>query len=302
MTRRPLLVAAFVVALAAPALAQDRISGANYPLAQKFNKAFIDQHVQEVNVSPQWIGKTDVFWYAARTATGNRYWKVDPAKKEKVPLFDHVTFAAALSEASHKPLDAETLTLSRAVVSEDGKKLTFVFAEYRYEYDLAAGKLKQLGKAPAGPAGGPMTPDQIERLRRQLGDEQVDQMLQRLRDGQQDDTQRGGQPPAGGPGGGAGSYKAYSPDKKQYLYVYKYNLYLCEEGQPEDKATQLTKDGAEDYTFGGGFGPGGFGNRTGTGLEPARRTPRRPTARPGRTPPGRRTRSPSTSPAPTAAG
>ena len=41
-------------------------------------------------VAPQWIGKTDAFWYAARTATGTRYWKVDPAKKEKVPLFDHI--------------------------------------------------------------------------------------------------------------------------------------------------------------------------------------------------------------------
>ncbi|MCP5972583.1 hypothetical protein NL361_27485, partial [Klebsiella pneumoniae] len=65
-----------------------RVVGANYPLAQKFNADFIRQHVQTVNATPRWIGTTDVFWYAAETPTGVRYWKVDPAKKEKAPLFD----------------------------------------------------------------------------------------------------------------------------------------------------------------------------------------------------------------------
>src|ERR1700721_4428134 len=114
MIRHFTLSALFIVAVAAFAPAQDRISGANYPLAQKFNKDFVAQHVQEASIGPpeargnlqnlqetkrgpQWIGKTDIFWYSSRTTTGNPYWKVDPAKKEKVPLFDHVALAAALS-------------------------------------------------------------------------------------------------------------------------------------------------------------------------------------------------------------
>src|SRR5437868_15307257 len=100
MTRRHALAAIFLIALAPLVTAQERITGANYPLAQKFNKDFVAQHVREVSVAPQWIGKTDVFWYSVRTTTGTRYWKVDPSKKEKVPLFDHVALAAALSEAS----------------------------------------------------------------------------------------------------------------------------------------------------------------------------------------------------------
>src|SRR5215467_8983356 len=149
MTRHHRAFAAVIlVALATTALAQERITGANYPLAQKFNKEFIAQNVQESSVAAQWIGKTDSFWYASRTATGTRYWKVDPAKKEKTPLFDHVVLAAALSEASKKPLDGDTLRLDRPVVSSDGKKLTFVFGANQYEFDLVAGKLKTLGKAP----------------------------------------------------------------------------------------------------------------------------------------------------------
>jgi hypothetical protein len=122
MTRCHALVAIFLIALAPLVTAQERITGANYPLAQKFNKDFVAQHVREVAVTPQWIGKTDTFWYSVRTPTGTRYWKVDPTKKERGPLFDHVLFASALSEASKKPLDADTLRLDRVVVAADGKK------------------------------------------------------------------------------------------------------------------------------------------------------------------------------------
>jgi hypothetical protein len=136
MTRHHALAALFFVAVAPFVAAQERVVGANYPLAQKFNKDFVARHVREANVFPQWIGKTDAFWYSARTATGTRYWKVDAAKKLKEPLFDHVALAAALSEASKKPLDADTFQISSVQVAESGK-LTFAFAENRYEYDLA---------------------------------------------------------------------------------------------------------------------------------------------------------------------
>jgi dipeptidyl-peptidase-4 len=265
MTRQLLLSAIFFTTLAAFAPAQDRIIGANYPLAQKFNKEFVAQHVQEVNVSPQWIGKTDVFWYAARTSTGTRYWKVDPTKKERLPLFDHVALAASLSELAKKPLDGDTLRLDRIVVAEDGKKLTFVYGQNQYEWDLTGGKMKSLGTAP--PGAGPMSPEAIERMRQQLGDERVNEMLRRQRDGEQEqkkDDMGGGEaqaPPT--PTGPGASYKNYSPDKKKYAYIYKYNLYLAEEGQPEEKAIQLSTDGVEDYTFASGFGGAGFGGGKG---------------------------------------
>lgn len=274
MKRPPVLAAIFVVALAPLVAAQERVTGANYPLAQKFNRDFVAQHVVEASVSPQWIGKTDTFWYAARTATGTRYWKVDAAKKSKEPLFDHVALAAALSEASKKPLDADTFRLSNAKVADDGAKLTFTFSDSRYEYDLTGQKLKALGKAPANPTG--MTPEAIERLRGQLGDERVEEMLRRLRendtekkDEKQEDKQEEktekkddakGAPIGKGPTG-PNAYRNYSPDKKKYVYAFKFNLYLCDEGQPEEKATQLSTDGAEDYTFASGFG--GFGGKGG---------------------------------------
>ena len=165
MNPRFLLAAVALTAIPALVAAQDkpvasnRLVGANYPLAQKFNAEFIAQHVQTVNVTPRWVGTTDVFWYSAATPTGTRYWKVDPAKKEKTPLFDHVSMAAKLSEASKKPTDAETLRLSNPVLTDDGKKLRFAYAEYQYEYDLAVDALNRYlrgtvsgGNPPSAPA------------------------------------------------------------------------------------------------------------------------------------------------------
>jgi dipeptidyl-peptidase-4 len=285
MTRRPVFAVVFLALALTSARGQERVTGANYPLAQKFTREFVSQHVQEAAASPQWIGKTDTFWYAARTPAGTRYWKVDPAKLEKVPLFDPITLAAALSEAAKRPLEAETLRLDGVAVTADGKRMTFAFGGNRYEYDLAAAKLRPLGRAAAD---GPMSPEAIERMRRQFGDERVEEVLRRMRDEQQDqqkeeqkdeqqqDQQKGGKKgkqkgkgvgPAGDP---ATSYKNYAPDKKKYVYAYKHNLYLAEEGQPEDKAVQLNTDGAEGYSFAGGFGgPGGVtGKGTGKGTGP----------------------------------
>ena len=50
-------------------------------------------------------------------------------------------------------------------------------------------------------------------------------------------------------------YKAYSPDRKRYVFAQKHNLYLAEEGK-EAEAVQLTNDGEEDYSFSSLAGPG----------------------------------------------
>ena len=268
MMHRRLFAIVIIVGLGTLARGQDRVTGANYPLAQKFNREFVSQHVQEASVSPQWIGKTDVFWYSSRTATGMKYWKVDAAKKEKSPLFDHVVLAAALSEATHKPLDAETLRLDRLTVSNDSKKLTLVAEGTRYEFDLAAGKLKSLGKAP--PPGGPMSPQQIARLRQQLGDERVNEMLRRLQDDEQDQKKDGtggkGQGKQPTKGGGRRLVQGALSGQETLRLRLQVQPLPGEEGQPEDKAMQLTKDGEEKHSFaGGGGGFGGLGKGKGQG-------------------------------------
>ncbi|OWK36321.1 S9 family peptidase [Fimbriiglobus ruber] len=272
---RPVLL---VLALATPTIAAEpeKVAGANYPLAQKFSREFVARNVHESTVTPQWIGKTDQFWYQTRTSEGTTYWRVDPAKKTREALFDAGKLAAALSESTKKPLDAATVSLSRVSVAEDGKKLKFVFDEYQYEYDIAAGTLTKGAKAPR--TGFQPTPETLARMteeqrrqfeeirdRDQRREDQQDQQQQ-----QQQQQQQGNQtpPPATTPTG----YKAVSPDKKKYVYAYKHNLYLADEGA-EDKAVQLSKDGEEEYTFGPQRGMFGRGRLAGAAATAAATSP-----------------------------
>ena len=191
MTRYHALSAVLFVALATTAPAQDRITGANYPLAQKFNKDFVAQHVQESSVAPQWIGKTDVFWYAARTPTGTRYWKVDPAKKEKAPLFDHVALAAALSEAVEEAARPRHAPHSTArVVAADGKKLTFVFGEHALRVRPRREQAQAARQGLRRRHGAALPGSRSSACAGELGDERVNEMLRRFRDRTRTRTRR----------------------------------------------------------------------------------------------------------------
>src|SRR5262245_17716071 len=105
MTRRFFLAAAFLAAV--PLFAVDPApvpsSAPNYPLAGKFTPDCISQRVHEANITPQRIGKSDQFWSSIRTDHGLKYWRVDPVKRTKVPLFDQEKLTAGLSEAAKKP-------------------------------------------------------------------------------------------------------------------------------------------------------------------------------------------------------
>lgn len=289
--------AAFVLALlvvAGPARAGSDpmpVHGANYPLAAKFSNSNLRQFVYDTSVVPNWIGKSDSFWYSYRTSAGTTFYRVDPKTKTRTPLFDQAKLAAQLSEMVQKPLEPTTLPIARGSMNDEGTKFKFVTEEFQYEYDLPSEKLVKLGKAPpqqAGPFGpggqrgqGGRRGGQFQQQQQQQQNQQQNQQQQQ-QDGQQQITQqqqqdgqqqnqqqvtqqnqqqngqtnqngqgRGGRRGQGGdaarPGDG---YRAFSPDRKQFVFAQKHNLYLAQ-ADKEKEAVQLTKDGIEDYSFGG---------------------------------------------------
>src|SRR5437016_3700570 len=56
----------------------ERVTHANYKQAFHYSNAFLQQFVYDMTVMPNWIGKTDTFWYSYRTSKGTQYWRVDP--------------------------------------------------------------------------------------------------------------------------------------------------------------------------------------------------------------------------------
>src|SRR5262249_35498645 len=156
--------------------------------------------------------------------------------------------------------------------------MRFVNGEIQFEYEFATAKLTNLGKAPPMPKTFPkgdmddrmrefLERQREERDRLQKEDDRKDEErkddVKKDEEEKKDDTTTEGKKGFGPGGRGGSDYKAYSPDRKRYVFAQKHNLYLAEEGK-EAEAVQLTTDGEEDYSFasfGGGFG----GQRLGTG-------------------------------------
>src|SRR5262245_5779897 len=269
--------------------ADQRVTGANYRQAYKYSNEFLRQFVYSTTVTPNWIGKTDAFWYEYRTSKGKQWYRVNPSAATKEPLFDRVKLAAQLSEQVKKPLDPLQLPLTRVTLSDDSAKLKFVTDQYEFEFDLRAGTLAKLGKAAAQPAGA-VSPEQQERMRQILGEERFREFMERQKEQDLkkekkdddayeveslsddelrlideilgDDPQQKKEGKFGGKfGGGGPTDRAPSPDKKFFAYAMNHNLYVAEVGK-EKEALQLSKDSAgDDYSFnaGFGFGGGGFG-------------------------------------------
>jgi dipeptidyl-peptidase 4 len=280
---RALALAGVLLAVASAVAEPEKVTGANYPLAAKFNQAFIYQHVQEATVFPTFVGKTDQFWYSVRTPNGTKYWRIDPTRKSKEVLFDTAKLAAQLSELVQKPIDTDTLAIARVAVTEDGAKLRFVHSDFQFEYEFGTAKLTKLGKAAPAPQPLPKgnmderTREQMERQREER--ERLEKLDERKDDVKKDDVKKDDEvkkdekkdetkkeeTKVEGKGGGRRfgtlDYKVYSPDRKRYVFAQKHNLYLAEEGK-EAEASQLTTDGEEDYSF-SSFG-GRFGGQTRT--------------------------------------
>ncbi|MCI0378160.1 MAG: DPP IV N-terminal domain-containing protein, partial [Gemmataceae bacterium] len=275
--RRCIAFTALLLALCAPSAQaqQQPVSGANYPQAYKYSTDFLRQFIYSSGVTPIWVGKSDTFCYEYRTSKGKQFYLVNPRNATKEPLFDRAKLAAQLSEQVKKPLDPLQLPLTRISVSDDLGKLKFVVDPFQYEYDLRGEKLAKLGKAPATPAGFGGDPEKMQQLKEKLGDERFREFIERQNElkkeqGEkekkelqeeeiQDLDKKDEKKEEKTKGFGAGGYRVYSPDKKAFVFAMNHNLYLVE-GDKEEEAVQLTKDGVEDYTFnaGAGFG-GGFG-------------------------------------------
>src|SRR5260370_36238508 len=86
---------------------------ANYRQAVKYSAANLAPLSYSTAVIPQWIGKSDSFWYDYRTSKGTAYWRVDPVRKTKAALVDREKLGSQLAELSRKAVDATLLPITR---------------------------------------------------------------------------------------------------------------------------------------------------------------------------------------------
>lgn len=81
----------------------------NYRAAAKFSPTNIAKLVHSTAVNPNWLKNGNRFWYQYKTTEGSKYFIVDADKKSKKELFDTEKMAQWLTEITKDPYDAKHL-------------------------------------------------------------------------------------------------------------------------------------------------------------------------------------------------
>jgi dipeptidyl-peptidase-4 len=122
--------------IASPVLAQTRtLTADDYARAERWLGANTNPLVHGTAGRPMWLADGR-FAYRATTVAGSSFWLVDPAKKTKVPAFDHAKLATAITAAGTR-VDGDHLPFQTFEFSADFKALSY-----------------QMGGGFGGPGGG----------------------------------------------------------------------------------------------------------------------------------------------------
>jgi len=253
-----LFTASAALAADAPSTPAAARPKANYELAAQWSPVKVGKLVFDLAVTPHWLEEGDRFWYSFETSRGRRFWMIDPVKKTRSNVFDPVKLAAALTGATGIPYDSQHLPITT---------IHFVKSDSTIQFDLSVPRDAVIP-----------------------GEKKVE--AQNITDNQEPQQQGG----RGGRGGAAASrtektlsfeyelaggkltllperparkpqWASISPDEKTVIFARNHNLYMMDAANyakalknPNDKSiveTQLTKDGEEDFGY-GGRGMGGF--------------------------------------------
>lgn len=87
------------------------IHHANYQLAARWTASKTGKLIFDSAVTPHWLALSDRFWYSYETASGRRFYLVDPKARVRKPLFDNAELAASLTRIALMPYDAQHLPI-----------------------------------------------------------------------------------------------------------------------------------------------------------------------------------------------
>jgi hypothetical protein len=130
MRQNPLVAVVLVVAVTAtvqPVLAQT----VDYSKAERFLSWTASSLIAGDEVSPNWIGHANRFWYRNKTGAGFQFVVVDAVRKTQGPLFDHARLAAAMSLANDTSYVPHKLPFTSFSFVRDESAITFRLGKKR---------------------------------------------------------------------------------------------------------------------------------------------------------------------------
>jgi len=129
--KKPAFLSLFVLFIILTLSAQGTVEDYNRAFSLQEN---LKDKVFYSNVTPQWIAKTNRFWYIRNSPEGKIYMLTDAVKKTRTVLFDHLKLMESLSKATKKKMEIEQFSLQSLRVSPDLDTLQFVYNGTKWIY------------------------------------------------------------------------------------------------------------------------------------------------------------------------
>ena len=264
------------------------ITKANYDLAAKWGST--RGLVPGTSVRPGWLEDGVRFWYSYGTLEGTNFYLVDPARETKRPLFDNADMAAQLSTITGQPYDAKHLPISTITFAKDDTVFQFNVTTDEDEIIPQEERSDRGGRGQIGQRGQrgqrqiqERDQQQQERGRGRRGEQEsqsprtrkkqfkleydlatkklyVQEEVEEEAEAEEEEAEEPEKP----------RWATVSPDGETIVFARNHNLYwmdkenyeeILEDPNADVEEHQLTEDGEEKYSFGGGRG-GQRGGRT----------------------------------------
>ncbi len=251
------------------------VTKANYELPARFTPNKMKRMVFSAYVNAHWLKHSDRFWYIYETSNGKFFFLVDPASKQKRPIFDNVKMAAMLTRFTKDPYDAKHLPIDTiefikndtAIYFKVEKNKDVLEAEKREEKRKQKEQKKDIEKKEE-------MKKEVEKEKKEKDGEEEKSAVEKAKEEAQkyhhfeyelatgklilledfvDEPERP-------------RWASISPDGETIVFGRHYNLYYMDKenyekwlNDPKDKTIeehQLTTDGEEYYSYHGSIGRG----------------------------------------------
>ena len=259
----------FLIAMAAlfclAASGQEKVTKANYALAERFSAKRVNQMVFSTRVTPRWFKEGDRFWYEWQSPKGTNYYIVDPVKGTKTEVFDLERLAMELTEIVKDPFDAQHIPITNLKLKDD-KIFTF---DIRSTQDKPAkpdttkastarrgGRGGGGGIGGFGGPGGPAMPGRSEKMVFHFEYDFATGTLKNVTEEKEKEDENQKYP----------MWATISPDGTLGVFAKNNNLWIMDSTNlrkaakdPKDSTIvefQLTKDGVKDFGYGYNFSGG----------------------------------------------
>ena len=221
---------------------------ANYSLAARFSPAKVNKMLFSTSVDPHWLKLSDRFWYVYESREGKYWYIVDASKGTKRQLFDNAKLAAEITRVVRDPFDAQHLVIEKLKFIKDETCIQFEVKSTQDEEKKEEPKKDTTSRRGGGDRGAATAEVKKEKKVFYFEYNLQTGVLTELKDFSKPKERA--------------TWASFSPDQRFIIFSKKHNLYWMDSANyrkaqiKEEDSTivenQLTTDGVENYSYGGG--------------------------------------------------